>query len=328
MTKIMKSKFNVGGEAVIEGVMMRSPHYYAIAVRRADKKIVTTSAPVNSAADRYKFLKWPLIRGVLAMIESMSLGFKALDYSANIMEEDIQKEEAKKNRGKKQEIKPKSQAVEMTISIILAVMFFIVLFIMVPQGLTRLLGKAVKEFNTKNIAYNLGMVFFKFMIFLLYVWGISFLKDIKRLFQYHGAEHKSIYVFENGAKLNFANTKKYPTKHPRCGTAFIMITIIISLFVFVPLLPPSLKVWQRILYELPLLIPIVGISYELLKLSDKFRTNPVVNILIMPGLAFQNLTTKEPDKHQVEVAIRSLNTVVALENRYLKKHPVKKAKGK
>lgn len=324
----LKSRFNVGGEAVIEGVMMRSPHFYAIAVRRADKKIVTTSAPVNSAAEKYAFLKWPFVRGVMTMFESMSLGFKALDYSAGIMEQDIRKEEAKKNKGIKKETKPKNQAIEMAVSIALAVVFFIVLFIMVPQGLTRLMGKAFKEFNTKNIAYNLGMVFFKFIIFLLYVWGISFFNDIKRLFQYHGAEHKSIYMFESGEKLNFANTKKYPTRHPRCGTAFIMITIIISLFVFVPLLPPTLKVWQRILCELPLLLPIVGISYELLKLSDKFRDNPVVKLFIMPGLAFQYLTTKEPDKHMVEVAIRSLNTVVALENKYMKQHPVKKEKGK
>jgi uncharacterized protein YqhQ len=316
-----RSKFNVGGEAVIEGVMMRSPHFYAIAVRRADKKIVTTSGPVNSIAEKHDFLKWPLLRGIVSMVESMALGYKSLNYSADVMEADILKEEAKKKGIKQKDVKPRNQTLDMAISLVVAVALFVVLFIMVPQFLTKQLGRVFKEFTTGNIMFNLGMVFFKLIIFFIYVWAISFLEDIKRIFQYHGAEHKSIFVFEAGEKLAFNSTKKYTTRHPRCGTAFIMITLIISLFVFVPFLPPTLKIWQRILYELPLLLPIVAVSYEVLKLSDRFSENPAVKLFIMPGLAFQYLTTKEPDKSQVEVAIKSLNTVVALEEKYLKAHP-------
>jgi uncharacterized protein YqhQ len=324
MAKEKKSKYNVGGEAVIEGVMMRSPHFYAIAVRRANKKIVVTSAPVRSAVEKYPFLKWPFLRGIVAMGESLSLGLKSLDFSANIMETDIREQEKKDKKKTTKETKPMNSTLEFTISIIVALVLFICLFILLPLGLTKLLGKAIKELNSSSALFNTGMVTFKMIIFLLYVWAISHIEDLKRLFQYHGAEHKSIYVYEAGQKLNYANTKKYPTRHPRCGTAFIMITIIISLFVFVPFLPPKLNPLQRILFELPLLLPIVGLSYEILKLSDKFRNNPVVKIFIIPGLAFQYLTTKEPDKMQLEVAFKSLNTVTALEDKYIKTH----AKGK
>lgn len=323
-----KSKFNVGGEAVIEGVMMRSPHFYAVAVRRSNKKLVVTSGPVSSIADKYKFLKWPFLRGLIGMYESMSLGYRALSYSADIMEEDMLKEEAKKKNIKQKDIKKPNQVLDMTISIVVALFLFIFLFIMIPQFLTKSLGKVFKEFVSGNIMFNIGMVFFKLVIFFFYVWGISFMEDIKRIFQYHGAEHKSIFTFEAGEKLNFESTHKYTTRHPRCGTAFIIITMIISLIIFVPFLPPTLKIWQRILCEIPLLIPIVAVSYEVLKLSDKFSDNPIVKLLIMPGLGFQYLTTREPDKSQVETAFKSLNTVVALENKYIALQEKKNRAGK
>jgi len=311
-----KSKYNVGGEAVIEGVMMRSPHFYAIAVRRADKKLTVTADPVNSAALKYKFWKWPVFRGILGMWESLSLGMRALTYSANIMEEDLAKEDVKNN---KKPAKPRNEALDNTVSFLVAIILAVGLFILLPYGINRLIARKFTEMNTNRYLFNLGMIVFKFSIFFLYVWGISFLPDVKRLFQYHGAEHKTIYAFEAGKNMSVASVKPYSTRHPRCGTAFIIVTVLISLILFVIFLPAQLKIWQRVLFEIPLIIPIVGISYELLKLSDKFRDNPLVKILIAPGLAFQRLTTREPDKGQMETAIKALNTVVALENAWLKK---------
>jgi uncharacterized protein YqhQ len=325
-----KSKYNVGGEAVIEGVMMRSPHYYAVAVRRADKKISVVSSEVKSLANEYAFLKWPFLRGIVSMLESMTLGFKTLTISANMMEEDMAKAEAKKNKKENKIVKtkPRNEAVENFVSFSIAIVLAIGLFILLPFGINKLIAKKMTILGTDRYLFNIGMVFFKFLIFFIYVWGISLFEDVKRLFQYHGAEHKSIFAFEAGKKLNYASIKPYTTRHPRCGTAFIIITVMISLVLFILFLPASLKIWQRLLFEIPLLIPIVGFSYELLKLSDKYSDNPLVKIFIAPGLAFQRLTTKEPDKLQVEVAVKSLATVVKLENAWLKKHAVKTGKGK
>ncbi|MEI7543000.1 MAG: DUF1385 domain-containing protein [bacterium] len=319
-----KSKYNVGGEAVIEGVMMRSPHYYAVAVRRADKSISVVSGMVNSAADKFPMWKWPFFRGILGMYESMKLGFKALTISSNYMEEDLNKKLKPKKTVTKKETSKTSEGFFTAISFILAIALAVGLFILLPYGINKLIAKKFTELNDNNYYFNIGMVVFKFLIFFLYIWGISFLEDVKRLFQYHGAEHKSIYAFEAGKKLVYANIKPYTTKHPRCGTAFIIITVLVSLVFFIIFLPAGLKWWQRILYEIPLLLPIVGFSYELLKLSDKHSNNPLVKLFIAPGLAFQSLTTKEPDKLQLEVAVKSLNAVIALENAYIKKHPIKK----
>ena len=320
-----KSKYNVGGEAVIEGVMMRSPHFYAIAVRRADKSISVTSDVLSSASEKHTFWKWPFFRGILGMYESMTLGFKALTYSADMMEEDILKAEAKQKKVTVKDLKPKNELLETSVTFVLAIALFIVLFILLPFGLNKLVAMKFHDMNTNRYMFNIGMVFFKFLIFFIYVWAISFLEDVKRLFQYHGAEHKSIFAFEAGKKLVYNNIKPYTTRHPRCGTAFIIITVMISLVVFVIFLPAGLKVWQRILYEIPLLLPIVGISYELLKLSDKHSENPLMKLFIAPGLAFQGLTTKEPDRLQLEVAVKSLEKVVALENAFIKKQPKTKA---
>ncbi len=261
MKKKEKSKYNVGGEAVIEGVMMRSPHYYAIAVRRANKKIVTTHAKIDSLAHKYAFLKWPIFRGILSMFESMSLGMKALMFSADEMEKDILIEDAKHNKGKKKVApKKKNETLENFVTFGIAIVMAILLFIMLPWFITKGLSK-ISGFESNRYSFNIGMVFFKLLIFFLYVWGISFFEDVKRLFQYHGAEHKCIYVFEAGEKITFQNTLKFSPRHPRCGTAFIIITLIVSLILFVIFLPPGLKLWQRILWEIPLLLPVIGLSY-------------------------------------------------------------------
>ncbi len=308
---------NIGGEAVIEGVMMRSQHYYAVSVRRKNKKITTVSGPINSLSEKYKFLKWPLFRGLQAMWESLTLGFFALDFSANMYEEDSG--EKGKKSGKKKESKEQGKGMEMALSMGLAIIIGVAVFIAVPYYLNKFIALKFKAVANNRVLYNAGMVFFKLLIFFFYVWGISMLEDIKRLFQYHGAEHKTIFAYENNQKLTYGNIKQYSTRHPRCGTAFIVITLVVSLVIFILFLPPNLKVWQRILVEIPLLIPIVGLSYEALKYSAKFQDNLFIKILIAPGLAFQRLTTKEPDKSQVEVAVKSFNTVLNLEKKHKNK---------
>ncbi len=321
--KAVKPPFNVGGEAVIEGVMMRSPHFYAVSVRTQSGKIQTISDRVNSISEKYPFLKWPFLRGLISMYESMSLGFKALSYSAEIYEKDLEKSDPKKKKAAEAPNK-KNETVDLTISFGLAIVLAIGLFILLPYGLNKLLARKFHEISTNRYLFNTGMVFFKLVIFFFYVWGISFLEDVKRLFMYHGSEHKSIYAFEDGKKLDYKNISPYSTRHPRCGTAFIIATLIISLIVFVLCLPAQLNPLQRILFEIPLLVPIISISYELLKLSDKFRDNVFMKIIIAPGLAFQRLTTKEPDEKMVEVAVRSLETAVKLENAWIKGQAGKK----
>jgi len=305
---------NIGGEAVIEGVMMRSQHYYAVSVRRKNKKIVTITGNINSAGEKYKFWKWPLLRGLLAMWESMTLGYKALNFSAQIYEEDYDNNKSAKD--KKEADKKNGHGVEMTFSILIAVVLFVALFILVPFYLNKLIALKFKAMATNRYYFNTGMVFFKLVIFFLYVWAISLMEDVKRLFQYHGAEHKTIFAYENNKKLTYDNIKVYSTRHPRCGTAFLVITLIISLVIFILLLPANLLPWQRILVEIPLIIPIVGISYEALKYSAKYQDNFFIKILIAPGLAFQHLTTKEPDKSQIEVAVKSFTTVMTLEKKF------------
>ncbi|MBN2753286.1 MAG: DUF1385 domain-containing protein [Candidatus Goldbacteria bacterium] len=309
-------KMSVGGQAVIEGVLMRSPNYYAVSVRHKDGTIKSMSAPVNSITKKYPFLKWPVLRGFVSLIESMTLGFKALDYSAQIYEEGYENKKKKKLSKAETVKKEKKEKLEMTITYIFSFAFALFLFIYLPVQGTKLLEKAMPELAGNRVLFNLIVVSFKLAIFFLYIWGISFMEDVKRLFMYHGAEHKAIYTFEAGKKLTQNNMKPYTTLHPRCGTAFIFLTMLVSIIIFVLLLPPEFKIWQRILLEIPLLIPIAGLSYELLKFSDKFQNNFFIKILIAPGLAFQRITTKEPDAKMLEVAARSIEEVLKLEKKH------------
>ncbi|MCX8093954.1 MAG: DUF1385 domain-containing protein [Candidatus Goldbacteria bacterium] len=298
-------KINIGGQAVIEGVLMRSPHFYSIAVCKKNKKIVHKSGRINSLSDKYKFLKWPFIRGFLVLYESLILGYKALDYSANIFEDG--------NSPRKKNI---NQNFENIIAFITSILFAILFFIVTPYYLMRLIEAKIKTAGQNSILFNLGIGIFKILIFLLYVWIISFIKDIKRIFMYHGAEHKTIFAYEESKNLNYSNIKKYPTIHPRCGTAFIFITFVISIIFFALFLPPKFNILYRIFIEIPLIIPIAGVSYEILKLTDKFKNNFLIKIFIFPGLAFQKITTMQPDKMQILTAIKAAQTVINLEKKY------------
>ncbi len=299
-------KINVGGQAVIEGVMMRAPRSMAIAVRRPDGEIVVKRELVVPLSERYPVVKLPLVRGAAALFSSLVIGIKALNFSAN----EAMTDEEKAGEGEKGGGEVSSWALAGTMAV--AFGFGIALFFLFPLYLTKLLTPVI---GTSNIIFNLVDGVIRVIVFLLYIWGISRMKDIQRVFQYHGAEHKSIFAFEAGEELSVANVRRYSRLHPRCGTSFLLIVMLVSIAVFslIPKLWPFyLKAGSRIVL-LPL---IAGISYEFLKWSAKNDNNPLVKLVIAPGLALQRLTTREPDDQQLEVAIRSINEALEVNAGY------------
>lgn len=288
------SNATYGGQAVIEGVMMRGKRNMAIAVRRKPDEIVLESRPLNSVTERYKILKWPLLRGFVALLESLVIGVKSLTYSANQVVEGEGEGESISNW-------------EMALSVVFAMTMGVGLFFLLPAGLAHLLNDYVQTPIWQNIIE--GVI--RISVFLLYIWGISLMKDIQRVFQYHGAEHKTIYAYEAGEELTPENACKYSTLHPRCGTSFLLIVMVISILVFSLLGEQTLA--ARMVSRIILLPLVAGISYEFLKFAGKNIKNPVVRVLSAPGLWLQKLTTREPDENQLEVAIQALNRVLELE---------------
>lgn len=290
-------KINVGGQAVIEGVMMRAPRSIAIAVRRPNGEISVKREAVVPLSERYPIVKLPIVRGAVALFQSLITGIKALNFSANeAMTEDEQE-------GKKGDKELSSWAMAGTMAV--AFGFGIGLFFVLPLYATKLLTQ-LAFISDNNIVFNLVDGLIRVIVFLIYIWAISRMKDIQRVFQYHGAEHKSIFAFEAGEKMTVENVRRYSRLHPRCGTSFLLIVMLVSIAVFslIPKLWPFyLKAFSRIVL-LPL---IAGISYEFLKWGAKNDSNPLVKLVIAPGLALQLLTTREPDDAQLEVAIRSMN---------------------
>jgi uncharacterized protein YqhQ len=299
-------KINVGGQAVIEGVMMRAPRSVAIAVRRPNGEIVVRKELVVPLSERFPIVKLPVIRGAVALFSSLIIGIKALNFSANeAMSEEEKEKEGEKGGG---EISSWAMAGTMTV----AFGFGICLFFLFPLYLTKLMTPVIGD---NNIVFNLVDGVIRVVVFLLYIWGISQMNDIQRVFQYHGAEHKSIFAYEAGEELTIGNVQKYSRLHPRCGTSFLLIVMLVSIAVFslIPKLWPFIfKAGSRIVL-LPL---IAGISYEFLKWSAKNDSHPLVKMIITPGLALQRLTTREPDEQQLEVAIRSMNEALELNAGY------------
>ena len=280
----------VGGQAVIEGVMMRGPGLTATAVRDPGKKIQVETKPVNSISDRYPILKKPMLRGTVSLIESLVIGMKSLSYSAKMAgEEDEQLSDR-----------------EMAGTIVFALVLASVLFIAIPTGAAKFF-----HFVTEDPVFlNLMEGFLRLAIFLGYIWGISRMKDIKRVFQYHGAEHKTIHAYEAGLPLTVENVQKFSTLHPRCGTAFLLIVMLVSIVVFAFLGWPDL--WLRILSRVVLLPVVAGISYEIIRFSGRSK-NSFVHMATLPGLWLQKITTNQPDDDMVEVAIESLKAVLPAE---------------
>lgn len=280
--------FQYGGQAVIEGVMMRGPSSRAIAVRLPEGGIAIDEKNIGSITNKYPFLKWPLIRGVVALVESLLIGIEALSYSAN------------QALGEEEEL----SKTEMVLTIGFALALAVVLFVIIPTGAAHFLQGFVKG----SLAQNLVEGVIRLGVFLLYVVLIGRMQDIKRVFQYHGAEHKVINAYEAGEELTPKRVQSYSTFHPRCGTSFLLIVLVLSIFLFALLGEQVL--WWRITSRILLLPVLAGISYEALKLSARYADNFLCKILISPGRWLQGLTTGEPDESQVEVAITAFGAVL------------------
>ena len=277
----------VGGQAVIEGVMMRGNGMVATAVRDAEGHITVDLHEAKSIGDKYPIFKKPLLRGVVALFESLIMGLKALSYSARMAgEEDEQ-------------LSDKELAGTMAFAIILAIL----LFVAIPTGAAKLF----REITDNPVFLNLMEGVLRLAIFLGYLFAISRMKDIYRVFQFHGAEHKTIHAYEHGGPLTVENVQKFSRFHPRCGTAFLLIVMIVSIFVFAFLGWPD--VVTRILSRVLLLPVVAGLSYEVIRLAGKSKS-PVVHAAILPGLWLQRLTTNEPGDEMVRTAIASLAAVL------------------
>ena len=289
-----QSSILVGGQAVMEGVMMRVPGAYATAVRDPNGKIQVDRHDFISITDRYPLLKRPLLRGIVGLFESLKIGFSTLQWSAQIItpEEELNKTS-------------KLSDVLMTI---LSVFLALGLFFIAPIGLTTWLFDRDQDAFMFNVISGI----FRVIFFLTYLILISLMKDIRRLFQYHGAEHKTVYNFESGQELNIENAQSFPTQHPRCGTSFLFIIMIVAIFSFAVLdslmiyYIGELKVWMRLAYHIPFIPIVAGLGYEVLKLTAKHRNNLLFIILAKPGMWLQNITTKQPDDEQIEVALKAL----------------------
>ncbi|MEE1315459.1 MAG: DUF1385 domain-containing protein [Faecalimonas sp.] len=295
----MKSS-NIGGQAVLEGIMMRNGAKYAVAVRKPDGEIEVQRAEYRSAIKWQKLTKIPFVRGVFNFVDSLVLGMKTLTYSASFFEDEeeeelvLSAEEAKK--------KEKQEELILTITMIFSVVLAMGLFMVLPYFISSLFGGIVKSRFLKTVIEALVRI----GLFVAYILLISRMKDIQRVFMYHGAEHKCINCIEHGMELTAQNVKKSSKQHKRCGTSFLFFVVIVSVIVcfFITVESPVL----RILLRIALLPVIAGISYELIKLAGSSE-NPIIGLLSKPGLAMQNLTTKEPEDDMIEVAIRAVEEV-------------------
>lgn len=282
-----EKKITIGGQAVIEGVMMRGPELTATAVRTPEGKIELSSRPVNSISDRYPILKKPLLRGCVSLIESLVIGIRSLGYSAQMAGEE---EEQLSDR-------------ELAGTIAFAFVLAAILFIAIPTGAAKLFHSITEDPVFLNLMEGLLRLF----IFIAYIVGISRMKDIQRVFQYHGAEHKTIACFEAGEALTVENAMKHTRFHKRCGTSFLLIVMLVSIFVFAFLGWPSLI--ERIVSRIVLLPVVAGISYEIIRFSAN-SDNCLLGWAVKPGLWLQRLTTREPEPDMLEVAIESAKAVL------------------
>ncbi len=287
---------NVGGQAVIEGVMMKSAGNWTVAVR---DQAGTIHLKEERLTPLPRFLKLPLIRGVVALFHALALGIKAIEFSAS---KAYNEEENEANLSK--------FAIAATIG--LSVLLAVGLFILLPLYATKLLGVLFHGVSRNSFLFNFTDGVIRVMIFLCYVTLIGVWKEMARIFMYHGAEHKAIHAYEAGMELTVENVKKYSPLHPRCGTSFLMIVMVVSILVF-SFIPQGWPFLYKFLSRLVLIPFIAGSSFELLKFSAKLQDRPLMKIFIQPGLLLQRLTTREPDDEQIEVAISALSAVLKLE---------------
>lgn len=298
-------KTSIGGQAVLEGVMMRGVDKACVAVRTSEGDIRVEPLKAGSASNRPRILKLPIVRGVVSFVDSLVLGVRSINQSAMMF--GLEEEEPSRFEKWLSSKTGKSAAdIAIALGLVLGVALAVGLFVIAPPALVKLVFGG----DTSNIARPLLTLFeggVRLIIFLIYLIAVSFTKDIRRVFQYHGAEHKSIFCYEHGEELTVENARKYTRLHPRCGTSFLLIVMLVSILVF------SLVTWDsffvRILLKLLLMPLVAGISYEIIRYAGR-HDNILSRVLSAPGLALQNITTREPDDSQIEVAIAALKAVL------------------
>ncbi len=297
----------VGGQAVLEGVMMRSPHAWAIACRKPSGEVITHSEPLERLSEKHPWMGWPVLRGVMTLGHAMTLGFRALKFSANAALDELQPEatEATGEPGKKFEITGWIAAVNIFIS----VAFFIFMYKYLPLLAATELKKSYPVFSGQ-ILFNVVDGVIRIALFLLFIWGVSLMRDIRRVYEYHGAEHKTVFAFENGDPMQTAAVQKYSTFHPRCGTSFLMTVMIISIAFYIVI--PVTTFWTRFGIRIALLPLIAGVSYEIIRFAARHRGS-LFAFITAPGLWLQRITTQPPSDEQAQCAITALNEAMALE---------------
>jgi uncharacterized protein YqhQ len=288
---------NIGGQAVIEGVMMKGRKGWTVAVRGPKGEIHVKREKLSELP---RVLRLPLIRGFIALFSALIIGIRAIEFSADKAYEEAE--------GEGQKLSP----VPMGFTIFLSIILGIALFILLPLYMAKLLGLVFESVSRSSVAFNLVDGIIRVFLFLLYIIAVGMWKEMRRIFEYHGAEHKVIHAYEDGGDLTLDRIKDNSPLHPRCGTSFLLIVMVISIFTF-SFIPQAWPFIYKFLSRLVLIPLIAGVSYEFLKLSARMQDNPIMKMLIQPGLLLQRLTTREPDEAQIEVAVRALEEVVALE---------------
>ena len=305
---------NVGGQAVIEGVMMRSRDRVATAVRIPSGEIKIKTEPYRSFTQRHKLLGWPIVRGAVSFVEMLIIGIKTLNFSAEIAVKEIDKEEAAKSGKEVEETIKKSSTLYLILTSIFALSLGIVIFFFFPLWVANFF-----DIKRDAVSFNLLAGLIRLTMFVGYIWIISHFGEFKKIFQYHGAEHKSIYAYEMGDELTPERAARHTRFHPRCGTSFIIIVALFAVLIYAV----SDSIYTIVVGHAPVLLTRFGVhfsllplvaggSYELLKLSGKTRDNKLTRILIKPGLWLQRLTTREPTPDQLEVAIASLEAALGI----------------
>jgi len=311
-----------GGQAIIEGVMMRSPKFFAVACRAPNGEIVLqTEALEKTWIGRQKWLKLPFLRGSLALLDAMALGIKSMKFASNVQLDEKYQEAPEDPESHPVGPKPPSKTIQ-NVSVAAAMVLGLVLGLFLFNFLPNILSEQLRRYGTHPTAINFVTEIIKLIFFLGYIWLIGQMPEIKRLFKYHGAEHKAINAMEANEALLMEQCRQQTRFHPRCGTSFAMIVLIVSLlfFPFVPRYPfgesasTFVNASVRVLIEIAILPLVAGVSYELLRLAGKFRDKRLVNAAFKPGVWTQRLTTNEPDEEQIEVALVALRAVVHAES--------------
>jgi len=315
----------VGGQAVLEGVMMRSPHAWAIACRKPTGEVVTMSEPLERPSEKHKWMAWPIVRGVMTLGYAMNLGYRALRFSANVAIEDVMQGDEKNHgatdassvlpaQSTADSAKSREKAATISnwlaaVNIVISLAFFIFMYKYIPLLAATELKKIDPALGGR-IVFNLVDGGIRLVLFLLFIWGVSLWKDIRRVYEYHGAEHKTVFAFENGDPLTTTAVQKYSTYHPRCGTSFLMTVMLISIGFY--MLVPFTTFWARFASRIVLLPVIAGVSYEIIRFAAKHRGS-LFALMTAPGLWLQRITTQPPSDEMAQCAITALENAMSLE---------------